>query len=1692
MKRIILSFFISILFLQTLLSADTTYHDNNQTKEKVSIQLKWLHSFQFAGYYAAIEKGYYADEGLDVTLKEVDFTCDSVKAVIDGKSQYGISDSSLATYRLKRKPVVIVSQIFQHSPLVFLSHKESKITTPYEMQHKKIMYSIHNGGDAPLTTLLMKTLGDTSKLHLSQFTTLQDFIDKKVDITSAYSTSEPYLLKKKGIEFNIIDPKSYGIDFYGDNFFTTQKEIEEHPHRVAKMKRATLKGWKYALSHQNEIIDLIMQKYAPKSQKDTLAYAARGIYQMISPDLTELGTIQKYKYKEIVKTYNQLGLVNNPKIDDDFFYHERPKLQLSPKEKAWIENNPMIRLAVMDYWTTDSHGNNIHTDLIKLLNKYGNLNIVPVKFTIWKEGFEEAISGKLIHGISNLNWSKQREDKFLYTKTYHFTPSHLIVKKDNHDIKSLDDLKNKTIYLKKKIIAHNLVKDLSIGIKIIDLDSDDEIYKKLSKSKDVIATISYSVDKEKLKKYNLKIVKSTYGKYSEAAIGISHKHPELQSIINKIYASIPANALTSLQNKVYKQGKNKTVSLSKKEKTWIVQHPIVKVGVGPDWAPFDFVNSDGEYTGIANDYLNLISKKTGLKFNLEVNKWSDNLQKMKDKKIDLLHALYMTNERAKYMQFTQPYFEMLDYFFVRDDLNVTTIKDLDGKRVAIPKGYAHETILKKEFPHIKIVTVDTFSEAVEAVLENRADILFDTYAALSYVLKKDSISSIIPFKAYRGQNVVKLHMAVQKGNPTLSSIIDKGLSNITEEEKTSIYNRWISIKKDDTQVTLTSEEKEWLEQNPTAIFAGNRDRLPYIAINEQNNYIGIVADYLKEMQAYIPLTFKPKSVKNQKELKTLLQNKSIDIIPGDRENTYLAKNYRHIDSYFEAPIVILMNNDHSFVNKLEDIKHLKIAFLERRGYSTKLIQKYPSIPFIKVINAKDALEDLSLGKFDALLLTMPAAGYLIKTNNFHNIKIVGKTDVVFNLTLFVNKDKPLLYHIINKTRVIIPNIKDLEIIGKWQKIEFAKKTDYTLLFQVIGFFLFFLAGSFYWNRKLRHEIDQRQLLENSLKESEEQMRILINNLPLQVIVTAYDGKVLLVNPQTLNDYKFKKDDLADANVLSFYDNPKERDDVMAALQANGSINQAIVKFRHPDDTVHDMMLSIIPITYHNEGALLSIAIDVTKRLEMERSLADAKEEAEKASLTKSAFLTNMSHEIRTPMNAIIGFSELLSKQITNPVQKDYLSSIVSGGHALLAIINDILDLSKIEAGKMKLVKESIDLRKIGKEMQHIFAAKLIQKDLTFKIEIDETLPKYLLLDGTRVRQILFNLLGNAIKFTHEGSITLCIKKGLENINKNKVNLILEVKDSGIGIPKEHLSTIFHTFEQQKGQDNQKYGGTGLGLAICEKLSYLMNGSVSVQSEVNKGSTFTVTFLNVTISAIDISPQIEKSLQPVHFKKATVMVVDDIKDNRKLVNATLQEYGLDIVEAVDGKDAIEKLRTLKVDLVFMDIKMPIMDGYEATKIIKNDTKLSHIPIIALTASVMEEETKIIKAHDFDGYIAKPASQNDLLKQLEIFLSTKTLETTNDEERLNVEAYENLPKLIKVLETTQLEVWKEIKDKGDLSLIKAFSISLEKLAQKNSVNLLITFAQELKISCESFDIDKVNFMMNSFPNLLKKIKALKEDQ
>ncbi|MFT3902222.1 MAG: response regulator [Niabella sp.] len=397
------------------------------------------------------------------------------------------------------------------------------------------------------------------------------------------------------------------------------------------------------------------------------------------------------------------------------------------------------------------------------------------------------------------------------------------------------------------------------------------------------------------------------------------------------------------------------------------------------------------------------------------------------------------------------------------------------------------------------------------------------------------------------------------------------------------------------------------------------------------------------------------------------------------------------------------------------------------------------------------------------------------------------------------------------------------------------------------------------------------------------------------------------------------------------------------------------------------------------------------RLISELQIAEAA--ALKSKNAKDEFLANMSHELRTPLNSLIGFSNLLAQTNVDKEQKEYLDIIQTNGYNLLNIVNDILDLSKIEAGKLKITLEPFDLRRLMYDVERMFSASVRDKKLYYLWNLDEKIPQRLIGDEGRLKQVLVNIIGNAIKFTTEGGIKVNVGIVWTDDQTGKYKLSFSVKDTGVGIPADKIPTIFERFEQLEQGTTRQHGGTGLGLTIIKDLVERMGGVISVYSEVNAGSEFNFTSMFERVTGEKDNQDSRKVPVKADLSSRRLLLVEDNKSNQVLLKHLLQKYKNKPTFADNGLQAIELLQSSSFDLVLMDIQMPHMDGYAAIKEIKGNPNIK-TPVIVMTAYVAEREIKKCFDAGFDDYIPKPIEESMLINKITKFLPDTMQEQAND--------------------------------------------------------------------------------------------------
>lgn len=519
---------------------------------------------------------------------------------------------------------------------------------------------------------------------------------------------------------------------------------------------------------------------------------------------------------------------------------------------------------------------------------------------------------------------------------------------------------------------------------------------------------------------------------------------------------------------------------------------------------------------------------------------------------------------------------------------------------------------------------------------------------------------------------------------------------------------------------------------------------------------------------------------------------------------------------------------------------------------------------------------------------------------------------------------------------------------------------------------------------------------------------------------------------------------------------------------------------------------------NSQTNLINNLKDSTRILQSQNEeLKVAKLQAEESNKLKSEFVANVSHEIRTPMNAIIGFSDILKDKITDPDQRFYLNSIISSGKTLLALINDILDFSKIESGKLSIEYESINLKKVYTDLVTIFNEKANKKQLQFISYYDVNLPEYLILDEFRLKQIITNLLSNAVKFTETGWVKFSMYLNQYNPITSSIDLQIIVEDSGIGIHEEDKQKVFLPFVQQSGQSTRKYGGTGLGLAITQQLIKMMNGEIRLESDVNKGSKFIIELKKIIVSSVKES-KFSVINTNYEFEPANILLVDDIELNRTLLKELLADSNLNFLDAVDGFDAIAKAKEFLPDLIVMDIKMPRMDGVDATTYLKNDPQTKHIPIIALTASAIRSEQEHYQKLGFDVVLIKPVEKQVITDAFRKYLKYKDIASVNHSEKYldkqdnNDLHFHDKSETVKLNADEIIYLNDKIINRAEtlrnnliISEVKIFADEVRAFGEKNNIAIMTELSNKVSEYASRFQLEQLKQTLHKIEQLNHKI-------
>ena len=771
---------------------------------------------------------------------------------------------------------------------------------------------------------------------------------------------------------------------------------------------------------------------------------------------------------------------------------------------------------------------------------------------------------------------------------------------------------------------------------------------------------------------------------------------------------------------------------------------------------------------------------------------------------------------------------------------------------------------------------------------------------------------------------------------------------------------------------FNEKELEYIKDKKSIKMCVDPDWLPFENI-EKGKHTGIVADIYKIFEKELGIPIKLVITKTWANSLEKAKNKECDILSAAAQTPQREEYLNFTKSYLQFPQVIVTREKEQFIENFNDIIHKKIGVKKGSAVAELIKQKYPNINLIDLNGIENGLYKVSSGELYGFVNTTAALSFAISKYGMTNLKIASKVGIDYHLKIAVRKDNMILLNIMNKLIDTVDKKEIKKIKQKWLNVKMHEIIDYSIVYEIIAFFIFIIFGIIYWNKKLKTEIEQRKKIEKELQTQKEQLEKIFSHIPIPVLIVAKSTKnIIFANEYSAKIYKIKLNQLVGEKIDTLYTANTQRTDILSAVNEDGVLINYETSYKAKDGSHIDALLSLIPINFDGLEANLGVVTDVTYLKKIQSDLKEETKKAQNADSTKSDFLAKMSHEIRTPMNAVLGMLYLTQKTNLNSIQENYINKAQTAANSLLSIIDDILDFSKIEANKLIIENKEFNFNDMIHKTMDIMSFKAQEKGIEFLAYYDSTIPAVIKSDKLRIEQILNNLISNAIKFTDIGEVVVSSK--LIKVEKDIATIMFCIKDSGIGIDDEDQAKLFKDFSQVDDTITRKFGGTGLGLAISKKLSILLGGKIWIEeSKAKIGSRFCFTI------QCEISQNNNKQYMfPKEINDINILIIDDNDIACDVLKSILKSFNFNVDVTNSGQDGYEAIANTdkKYDLVFLDYKMPKLNGIQTYKKIKTIVNKPIPKTIMITAysqdNILEEITKL----GIQNYLTKPVSPSTL--------------------------------------------------------------------------------------------------------------------
>ena len=1040
-----------------------------------------------------------------------------------------------------------------------------------------------------------------------------------------------------------------------------------------------------------------------------------------------------------------------------------------------------------------------------------------------------------------------------------------------------------------------------------------------------------------------------------------------------------------------------TVKLTPQERAWLNERSgKIHFAGAQNYPPFEFTGENGESLGMAVELGRWMAEEAGFKAEFFHMPLKEAREAVLSGQYDVITCLFYSKERTREFGFTPVIFQIPASVFVPVSCsNIVTAGDLKGKTVAVPERRYGEEFIRQRGIDCRLLLTPSYKEAVEAVAQGNADALIgDDQVVYNYLYQNGWTEQVK--KTGRPLYTGQCCMAVAATNQMLLSILTKAV------EQARVAG------------VIGPIEHKWSGLEYTSVGFQIFRYIRYVIIGAGILLAAVLLFWIWDIRLARRVLLKTEQLRNSEErLRTIFQNSPDAIFIEDGHGIVLDANPVACAFYDLSRSELVGKNIFDLLpagRREEEKRNFYKWFNGELKRHEGLLQSGDGrdVP-VEVIGSPLRFE----GKSAVLLLVRDMterkqAEMALKESEMRyrglieaqsNFIVRTDTDGIFTFVneafcRFVGRARGELIGHDSRSYVYYDDIsipdKAIEVlVARRERVAVVehrmRARTRTAWVQWENIAVFDESGRVVEIQSVGHDITERRRIYEALQESEKRLRFLFEEIP-HVAVQGYNAarEAIFWNRASEELYKYSKKDVIGKKIEDLVLTADRREEMVKAFDNWGNTGTAIpsgemLKCAADGNLVSVYSSHLATRNQRGEWELYVIDVDLSELKRASRDLVEAKEYAEKANRAKSEFLANMSHEIRTPMNGVMGMTNLLLETGLTAEQRDSIQTIMESTQELMRIIDELLDISRIEAGEIRLHPEPFSPRETTEKVVLLFADRAGRKGVDISVAIHDSVPKQMFGDSGRIRQILINLVGNALKFTHDGHVQ--IRMLAERI-EGGWNLVADVKDTGIGMTPELQERIFEKFTQGDTSSKRKYGGTGLGLAITRQLVRLMGGEITVVSEVDKGTVFR---FNLKLGCVDAAetavPPVVTVCETVTIN-ADILLVEDNLVNQKVAMAMLKKIGCAVTVVPNGARALEQIALRKFDLIFMDCQMPVMDGFEATRAIRQMVgDIRDIPIVAMTAHALKEDRQRCLDIGMNDYLAKPVHREALVAVLQ---------------------------------------------------------------------------------------------------------------